>query len=70
MQLPSGKKCFVLNARRDQDGELEPVLCFVDRCVVSSVMLKCSAAGRTLLELLDQMPLAPQSRETIDVDGR
>lgn len=30
VELPSGKKCFVFNAKRDQDGELEPVLCFVD----------------------------------------
>ncbi|KFH08669.1 hypothetical protein TGVAND_212920 [Toxoplasma gondii VAND] len=30
IRLPSGKKCFVFNAKRDQDGELEPVLCFVD----------------------------------------
>ncbi|CDJ34157.1 uncharacterized protein EMH_0060240 [Eimeria mitis] len=31
VELPSGKQCFVFNAKRDQDGELEPVLCFVDR---------------------------------------
>lgn len=31
VELPSGKKCFVFNAKRDPDGELEPVLCFVDR---------------------------------------
>ncbi|OEH77356.1 hypothetical protein cyc_02880 [Cyclospora cayetanensis] len=30
IELPSGKKCYVLNVKRDQDGELEPVLCFVD----------------------------------------
>ncbi|CBZ51509.1 hypothetical protein NCLIV_013020 [Neospora caninum Liverpool] len=30
IRLPSGKKCFVFNAKRDQDGDLEPVLCFVD----------------------------------------
>ncbi|CEM33079.1 unnamed protein product [Vitrella brassicaformis CCMP3155] len=29
-QLPSGKKCFVFIAKRDQDGAAEPVLCFVD----------------------------------------
>ncbi|KAF8817691.1 hypothetical protein IE077_000070, partial [Cardiosporidium cionae] len=31
VQLPSGKKVFVFNAKRDQDGELEPVVCFLDR---------------------------------------
>ncbi|PFH36532.1 hypothetical protein BESB_047240 [Besnoitia besnoiti] len=30
LTLPSGKKCFVFNAKRDQDGDLEPVVCFVD----------------------------------------
>ncbi|PHJ22615.1 hypothetical protein CSUI_003535 [Cystoisospora suis] len=31
VQLPSGKKCFVFNAKRDQEGDLEPVVCFVDK---------------------------------------
>lgn len=30
VELSSGKKCFVFNAKRDYDGELEPVLCFLD----------------------------------------
>ncbi|KAF8822794.1 hypothetical protein IE077_000374 [Cardiosporidium cionae] len=30
-ELPSGKKCFIFLAKRDQDGKIEPSLCFIDR---------------------------------------
>ncbi|KAF8819160.1 hypothetical protein IE077_001533 [Cardiosporidium cionae] len=30
-KLPSGKKCFIFHAKRDQDGKTEPSLCFLDR---------------------------------------
>ncbi|UVC49526.1 hypothetical protein MACK_003364 [Theileria orientalis] len=30
IELPSGKKCFVFMGKRDCDGKLEPVLCFID----------------------------------------
>ncbi|XP_953878.1 uncharacterized protein TA06275 [Theileria annulata] len=31
LNLPSGKKCFVFMGKRDCDGKLEPVLCFIDK---------------------------------------
>ncbi|EKX74034.1 conserved hypothetical protein [Theileria equi strain WA] len=31
IELPSGKKCFVFMGKRDCDGKLEPVVCFIDR---------------------------------------
>ncbi|CDR94319.1 hypothetical protein BBBOND_0106280 [Babesia bigemina] len=31
VQLPSGKKFFVFRGKRDADGKLEPVVCFIDR---------------------------------------
>eukprot|EP00371_Babesia_bovis_P002158 XP_001610805.1 hypothetical protein [Babesia bovis T2Bo] len=34
IQLPSGKKFFVFRGKRDADGKLEPVVCFIDRLVV------------------------------------
>lgn len=31
IELPSGKKCFVFMGKRDVDGKLEPVCCFIDK---------------------------------------
>ncbi|GIX63036.1 uncharacterized protein BcabD6B2_24710 [Babesia caballi] len=31
VELPSGKKFFVFMGKRDADGKLEPVVCFIDR---------------------------------------
>ncbi|KAK1443523.1 hypothetical protein BgAZ_203990 [Babesia gibsoni] len=31
VELPSGKKFFVFLGKRDADGKLEPVVCFIDR---------------------------------------
>nr|BAN65170.1 hypothetical protein [Babesia bovis] len=31
IELPSGKKFFVFRGKRDADGKLEPVVCFIDR---------------------------------------
>ncbi|GFE54067.1 hypothetical protein BaOVIS_014710 [Babesia ovis] len=31
IELPSGKRFFVFRGKRDADGKLEPVVCFIDR---------------------------------------